>query len=344
MSQLFTNNFPVCSRRRLLQLSLAGIGITGTTAAGLQILRSQLNSPVKIPPISEEDNSWENYPGFGPMNTLRDFDYGTTTHENGRPVREFHIKASVTKTQLNENVSFNTWNFNDQVPGPTLRAVEGDRVRVIFHNQDTNAHSIHFHGIHPAEMDGVTPIGKNKKTIYEFDAKSYGVHLYHCHISPVNRHIGKGLYGMFIVDPPRKRSPADEIVLIMAGYDTNEDLKSNELYTFNGLPDYYKKHPIPIYQNQLVRLYILNMIEYDAAVSFHIHANMFKVYPTGRTMKPAFETDIITMGTAERHILEFAYPYPGEYMFHPHQDVIAENGCMGKFSVIARSNTNLLKI
>ncbi|MDE5114012.1 MAG: multicopper oxidase domain-containing protein, partial [Trichodesmium sp. St15_bin1_1] len=220
---------------------------------------------------------------------------------------------------------------------PTLRAVEGDRIRVIFHNQDTNSHSIHFHGIHPGEMDGIIPIGKNKKTIYEFDAKPYGLHLYHCHISPVDRHIGKGLYGMFIVDPPRKRPSADEMVLIIGGYDTNQDSKSNELYAFNGLPNYYKKHPIPIYQNQLVRLYILNMIEYDAAVSFHIHGNMFKVYPTGRTMKPTLETDIITMGTAERHILEFKYPYPGEYMFHPHQDVIAEKGCMGKFSVIPRS-------
>lgn len=46
------------------------------------------------------------------------------------------------------------------------------------------------------------------------------------------------------------------------------------------------------------------------------------------------ETDVITMGTAERHILEFSYPYPGEYMFHPHQDAIAENGCMGMFKVI----------
>ena len=336
MSQRFTNNFPVCSRRRLLQLSLAGLGITGSVA-GLQTLRSQINSPVRIPPILEKDNSWENYPGFDPMNILRDFDYGTITHKNGRPVREFQITANVTKTQLNEHVFFNTWSFNHQVPGPTLRAVEGDRIRVIFHNQDTNSHSIHFHGIHPGEMDGIIPIGKNKKTIYEFDAKPYGLHLYHCHISPVDRHIGKGLYGMFIVDPPRKRPSADEMVLIIGGYDTNQDSKSNELYAFNGLPNYYKKHPIPIYQNQLVRLYILNMIEYDAAVSFHIHGNMFKVYPTGRTMKPTLETDIITMGTAERHILEFKYPYPGEYMFHPHQDVIAEKGCMGKFSVIPRS-------
>jgi len=70
------------------------------------------------------------------------------------------------------------------------------------------------------------------------------------------------------------------------------------------------------------------MIEFDPAVTFHIHANMFRVYRTGRTLTPSEETDGITMGTAERHILEFSYAHPGRYMFHPHQDAIAENGCM----------------
>jgi FtsP/CotA-like multicopper oxidase with cupredoxin domain len=76
------------------------------------------------------------------------------------------------------------------------------------------------------------------------------------------------------------------------------------------------------------------MIEFDPAVTFHIHANMFQVYRTGRTLTPSEETDVITMGTAERHILEFSYSHPGQYMFHPHQDAIAENGCMGIFDVL----------
>jgi FtsP/CotA-like multicopper oxidase with cupredoxin domain len=138
---------------------------------------------------------------------------------------------------------------------------------------------------------------------------------------------------MFIVDPPRKRPPADEMVLVMAGYDVNEDQK-NELFAFNGLPNYYMNHPIPIYKNQLIRLYVLNMIEFDAAATFHLHANFFDVYPTGMTLTPTQKTDVITMGTAERHILEFSYRYPGKYMFHPHQDAIAEAGCMGLFDVI----------
>ncbi|NJR59356.1 MAG: multicopper oxidase domain-containing protein [Cyanobacteria bacterium CRU_2_1] len=81
-----------------------------------------------------------------------------------------------------------------------------------------------------------------------------------------------------------------------------------------------------------------NMIELDPAVTFHLHANFFRVYPTGRTLTPTQETDVITMGTTERHILEFAYRFPGQYMFHPHQDAIAEAGCMGFFDVIPKKS------
>lgn len=323
------------NRRQLLKLGLAGIGLTGGALAVQQFTQKhQSPTIVKIPPLPKDLPTNGN--GISPMAMVRDFDYGTVKKENGRTVREFRIVAGTSTLQLNSAVSFVSWNFNGRVPGPTLRATEGDRIRVMFLNNGGHAHTMHFHGIHPAESDGIKPIRQGTATIYEFDAKPYGVHLYHCHIAPVTRHISRGLYGMFIVDPPQKRPPADEIVLIMGGYDINEDNK-NELYAFNGLPNYYMQHPIPIYQNQLVRLYLLNMIEFDAAVTFHIHANFFRVYRTGMTLTATEESDVITMGTAERHILEFAYPYTGKYMFHPHQDAIAEMGCMGHFDVIAQT-------
>lgn len=323
------------NRRKLLKLGLAGIGVTGTAVALQQFAQKRHSlATVKVPPIPSEAAA--DGQGISPMAIVRDFDYGTVKKENGRTIREFRIVAGSTTLQLNSAVSFVTWNFNGRVPGPTLRATEGDRIRVIFLNKGGHAHTMHFHGIHPTEVDGVKPVQNGAAFIYEFDAKPYGVHLYHCHIAPVTRHISKGLYGMFIVDPPKGRPPADEMVLIMGGYDINDD-NNNELYAFNGLPNYYMQHPIPIYQNQLVRLYLLNMIEFDPAATFHIHANFFRVYRTGMTLTPSEESDVITMGTAERHILEFAYPYTGKYMFHPHQDAIAETGCMGHFEVLPQA-------
>ncbi|MBD2410777.1 copper oxidase [Nostoc calcicola FACHB-389] len=321
------------SRRQLLKLGLAGVGVTG--AAGLwQMLNQQSHSFVKVPSLDIEATEGVT----NPMKMLRDFDYGTVKQENGRTIREFQLTAGTSIIQLNSAVSYNIWDLNGRIPGPTLRAKQGDRVRVLFLNNAGHSHSLHFHGVHPAEMDGIRPVSNGKATIYEFDAEPYGVHLYHCHIEPVTRHIAKGLYGMFIIDPPTPRPPADEIVLVMAGYDVNDD-SHNDYYAFNGLPHHYMHHPIPIYQNQLIRLYVLNIIEYDPAVTFHLHANFFDVYRYGMSMTASEKTDVITMGVAERHILEFAFRYPGKYMFHPHQDAIAENGCMGQFEVVTDSKS-----
>ena len=317
------------SRRRFMSWGLATAGIAGAAIAVQQSQRTQ--SHPQIPPIAANLPTYGN--GISPMQVCRDFDYGTLKQENGRTIREFQITASSTTLELNQVVSFVTWNYNGRVPGPTLRATEGDRVRIVFLNQGGHAHTMHFHGIHPAEVDGIKPVRNGTAAIYEFDAMPYGVHLYHCHIAPVSRHISKGLHGMFIIDPRQGRPPADELVLIMNGYDLKEENR-NELYAFNGIPNYYRQNPISIYQNQLVRLYLLNVIEFDPAVTFHLHANFFRLFPTGMTMTPTIESDVVTMGTAERHILEFSYRYPGKYMFHPHQDAIAEAGCMGVFNVL----------
>ena len=317
------------SRRQLLQLGIAGAGVAGGAIA-LQNFTQRRSAAARIPPMSADAVAAST---INPMQIARDFDYGTVTRENGRTVREFRMEANTSVVKLNSAVTFNTWNVNNRVPGPTLRATEGDRIRVIFSNKAGHSHSLHFHGFHTTEMDGIKPIRNGAAFIYEFDAAPYGVHLYHCHVAPVTRHIGKGLYGMFIIDPPKPRPPADEILLIMAGYDVNDD-EVNELYAFNGMPHYYMENPISIYKNQLIRLYVLNMIEYQAAVTFHLHANFFDVYRTGMTLTPSERADVITMGVAERHILEFTYGYNGKYMFHPHQDAIAEAGCMGLFEVI----------
>ncbi|MBU6345829.1 MAG: multicopper oxidase domain-containing protein [Cyanobacteria bacterium REEB494] len=321
----------IWNRRRLLQMGLAGGGLIGSSVI-LRMVNSY-NNAVKIPP-TEMTESQE---ATKPMQVLRSFDYGTLKQENGRNIREFELIAGTSTIHLNSLVSYNIWDLNGRIPGPTLRAKAGERIRVLFLNQAGHSHSLHFHGIHPAEMDGIRPISNGKATIYEFDADPYGVHLYHCHVEPVTRHIAKGLYGMLIVDPPNSRPNADEIVLIMSGYDINDDNK-NEYYSFNGLPHYYMHHPIQIYQNQLIRAYVLNIIEFEPAVTFHLHANFFDVYPLGMTMTPTYKTDVLTMGVAERHILEFRFRYPGKYMFHPHQDIIAENGCMGQLEVIPESN------
>jgi FtsP/CotA-like multicopper oxidase with cupredoxin domain len=267
---------------------------------------------------------------FDPGECLRSFSRGRRVEENGRTVRVFEVEARSITVPLGGEVLFKAWSLNGRVPGPTFRARQGERLRVIFHNGDSTSHSLHLHGVHPAAMDGIEPVLRGQTATYEVDLPTAGLYPYHCHVAPVAHHVGKGMFGLLVVDPIAARPPADELVLVMGGYDLNNDGR-NELYAFNGIPDHYVHHPIRIRPNALVRIYLLNMTELESPLTFHVHANEFQVIRPGWSER----SDVITLGVAERQILELRYPFPGHYMFHPHQDQIAERGCMGVFEVMA---------
>ncbi|MFQ5923247.1 MAG: multicopper oxidase domain-containing protein, partial [Anaerolineales bacterium] len=89
--------------------------------------------------------------GFDPHELLNDWDYGEVSQlPNGRTLREYEIVATDKEIEVAPGVFFPAWVYNRRVPGPTLRAVEGDRIRIEFSNGGSHPHTIHFHGIHPA--------------------------------------------------------------------------------------------------------------------------------------------------------------------------------------------------
>ncbi len=246
----------------------------------------------------------------------------------------FELTAAPTNWRPRQDLpEVEAWAYNGQVPGPTLRATEGDLIRVHFTNAGLHEHTIHFHGFHPARMDGVfeqVPPGGTYD--YEFEARPFGLHLYHCHTMPLKRHIAKGLYGAFIIDPQIPRPPARELVMVMNGFDVNFD-GENEVYAVNTVPFAYQAQPIVLRRGQLNRIYLVNVLEFDLLNSIHIHANFFHLYRTGTSLVPTDFTDTISMAQGERHILELTYDQTGKFMFHAHQSEFAELGWMGLFDV-----------
>ena len=278
-----------------------------------------------------------------PMKYLREFNYGKVSKlSDGKTLREFTLVASDNLVkEISPGVFYNVWTFNGTVPGPTIRATEGDIVRINFINNGSMPHSLHLHGVHPANMDGVFEmISPGGEFTYEFTAEPFGVFPYHCHMTPLEEHIAHGLYGVFIVDPKTARPPADEMVMVMNGYDTDFDTENN-FYTVNGVPYYYMHHPVQIQKDKLVRIYLVNMLEFDPVNNFHLHANMFNYYPSGTRLQPDELTDIVTTNQGERGILEFTYKYPGKYMFHAHKTEFAEKGWMGTFLVTEGNESNI---
>jgi manganese oxidase len=253
-------------------------------------------------------------------------------HKPGR-VREYRLVARDKDIEVAQGVTFPAWTYNGTAPGPVIRATEEDLLRVEFVNVGSHPHTIHFHGIHPGNMDGVFEVVEPGSSFtYEFPALPYGMHLYHCHATPLKKHIHKGLYGAFIIDPPKPRPPAQELVMVMNGFDTDGDGENN-FYTVNGIAFYYAKYPIRVRRSQLVRLYLANLTEFDLINSFHLHGDFFRYYPTGSSDHFEF-TDTVMLCQGERGIIEIEFANTGRFMFHAHQSEFAELGWMGFFDVV----------
>lgn len=370
---------PRLRRRRLLQFGGAATGALGGTALAAAALplfgngasgidgrvEAQTENPLAtdsghsshsgMPSMTMGDVDVERL-GFDPSVIATDFDYGdVSTMSDGKVVREFALTAYDREIEIAPGIFYPAWTYNGRVPGPTLRANEGDLVRVHFSNAGSMPHSIHFHGIHSAYMDGVPGIGRGEIEIgdeftYEFTARPFGCHLYHCHATPLKRHLHKGLYGAYIVNPdPAKHGDAaksrhpdfpesaewQEFVMVMNAFDTTFD-SENEVYAVNTVAFHYMKHPLVIDRTRPVRIYLVNVVEFDLLNTFHLHANFFNYYDTGTTLEPTLRNvDTISQVQAQRGILEFTFQEhePGLYMFHAHVSEFAELGWMEVFDV-----------
>ena len=273
-------------------------------------------------------------PAVGGPNDLDELLYPPPAlpHEPGR-VREYALSAFDTDVEVFPGISYPAWTYNGTVPGPIIRATEDDILRVRFANGGTHPHTIHFHGIHPSNMDGVFEIvDPGESFTYEFPAKPYGLHLYHCHSNPLKKHIHKGLYGAFIIDPPEPRPPAQELVMVMQGFDTDGD-GGNNFYSVNGRAFYYAKYPIRVSRSQTVRIYLANLTEFDPVNSFHLHGDFFRYYPTGTGDSYEY-TDTVMQCQGQRGIIEIDFKHTGLFMFHAHQSEFTELGWMGFFEVV----------
>lgn len=312
-----------------------------------------------------------------PIEYLTYFNCGHVTNlKNGTTLRQFSliiredIKVPITLGAANvKPIMYNAWTFNGTIPGPTIRVREGDQVSIKVINQGTMPHSFHMHSIHAGAVDGTMfnnasgAIAPGHSFTYNFKADPVGVWPYHCHMMPISLHITKGLYGMMIIDPKTPRPHANELAMVMNGFDLGLSPKSeqlrlptyeeanammngndsvedtlpkehdNQVYALNTIAFYYDAHPIPIKIDEPYRVYLLNMLDFDFQNTFHIHGTVFKYYPSGTSNTPQMINDIVSLAQGDRGILEFEYHLPGLYMIHSHFESQASRGWEGLLKV-----------
>ena len=134
-------------------------------------------------------------------------------------VKVFHLIAEEIEHEFMPGLSSHCWGYNGRTPGPTIEAVQGDRVRIYVTNRLQEATTTHWHGIRvPNGMDGVNgltqpgiPPGQTFR--YEFDLPDAGTFMYHPHQDEMTQQ-AMGMMGMFVVHE-RNAKPVNRDYAIM---------------------------------------------------------------------------------------------------------------------------------
>ncbi len=233
-----------------------------------------------------------------------------------KSVKVYELTSEEIQWEVEPGRRVKAWAYNGQVPGPQIRAREGDRVRVILHNKLPESTSIHFHGLElPNSQDGVPfitqpPVKPGESFTYEFTVPNAGSHMYHSHHNAAIQ-VGNGLLGAFIVEP-RRPSPAHaaDVDYVMVLNDGSHG------YTLNG-KGFPATEPLVCKQGQTVRIRFMN--EGMMIHPMHLHGNhMTVIAKDGWDQPMPWNCDTLNIAPGERWDVLVRATNPGTWAFHCH--------------------------
>src|SRR5215472_13330206 len=248
--------------------------------------------------------------------------------------KEFHLVAEPVVREFAPGMKANLWGYNGQSPGPTIEAVEGDKVRIFVTNRLPEHTTVHWHGmILPNGMDGVggvtqPHIGPGKTFVYEFELKGSGTFMYHPHSDEMVQ-MAMGMMGMFIVHPRDRafRTVDRDFVFIMSTYRIDPGTflpRVNEMTDFNmwtwNSRVFPGIDPLPVGLGDKVRVRIGNLTMTNHPI--HLHGHSFAVTGTDSGWIP--ETAQIPEATTDVPVgairaFDVVADNPGDWAFHCHK-------------------------
>lgn len=312
---------------------IMAINVTGTAAASSQGDESADDSAV-IDPQAMPAADWQ---GRDPV--LPPAESGT--------VHEVTFEVTEIVMEVAPGVKQEMWTFNNQVPGPVLRGKVGDTFRVTLVNSGALGHSIDFHASMVAWDDEMRTIQTGESLIYEFTAQFAGAFMYHCGTAPVLHHIGNGMYGVIIIDPPVLAPVAKEFVVMQSELYLGPDGKPGNLtkmlnddwdaVVFNGYYNQYKFDPIEVEAGTRYRMWVLNDGPSENS-AFHIVGTVFDtVYKEGAyRLQPDSGrggAQVLDLQPAQGGFVEFAFAEDGLYPMVTHKFSNVGKGALGFFAV-----------
>jgi manganese oxidase len=320
----------------------AALGATTRSVQGAEPVGQPLNNPETIKGNAQSDQ--QDYPPGEPGK-----DYTSVITPNGSTlpykvvggVKVFHLIAEEVDHEFAPGLRAHCWGFNGQVHGPTIEAVEGDRVRIYVTNKLPENTSIHWHGVLvPSGMDGVA--GLSQKNIepgetykYEFKLRQHGTYMYHSHSDEMTQ-IALGMMGMFIIHPRNPTGPkADRDFALMTSewrIDVGTmrpnpiEMTDFNVFTFNGRA-FPGTAPLVAKYGDRVRIRFGNLSPMEHH-PIHIHGLHWKVTQTDGGQIPESaqwpETTVL-VAVGQTRTVEFIADNPGDWAMHCHMTHHAMN-------------------
>lgn len=249
-------------------------------------------------------------------------------------VKVFHLIAEPITREFAPGFWVNCWGYNGSSPGPTIEAIEGERIRILVTNKLKAPTSVHWHGIIlPNGMDGV--VGLTQKAIqpgdtfkYEFTLKQNGTFMYHPHADEVIQ-IALGMMGFFIIHPKEREDPPIDRdfaiflhewrIPIGAKTPVPFEMLDFNLFTFNSAL-YPKIESLVAKKGDRVRIRLANVMMNSHPIHLHGH-EFFITRKGGKRLPPAAQYSEVTVSVApgETRDIEFIADNPGDWAFHCHK-------------------------
>lgn len=241
------------------------------------------------------------------------------------------------------------WTFDDTVPGPVLHGKVGDIFTVTLVNDGKVGHSIDFHASQVAMDTKMRTIEPGESLVYQFTAEHSGIWMYHCGTAPVLHHIGNGMYGAVVIDPPNLEPVDHEYVFVqselylspdgkVAGLDKmlNEDWDG---VVWNGYHNQYKFQPITDPKpGERVRIWVLDAGPSENS-AFHIVGTQFDtVFKEGAyLLQPGNDeqggSQTMDLQPSQGGFVEFAFPEDGTYAMVTHKFASASKGAIAVWHI-----------
>jgi len=261
-------------------------------------------------------------------------------------VHDVDLRATESVVEVAPGVTQEMWTFNDQVPGPILHVKLGDTVRVTLTNDGKMGHSIDFHASEVAWSDEMRTIQPGESLVYEFHADHAGIYMYHCGTAPALHHIGNGMYGAVVVDPPNLPPVDEELFVVQSelylgpqgqpGDLTKMQSESFDAVVFNGYWNQYKFAPIKVDVGKRYRIWVLDAGPNENS-AFHIVGTIFDTtWKEGAYLLKPDDThggsQVLDLQPAQGGFVETTFAEDGLYPMVTHKFANVGKGALGLFA------------